>query len=243
MFRKRRFAGSILAPAILLLYFGTCVAAAKAPVPPSGNVTKNGRTVEAADVLPTSLPPNLSSPNLVRLPAKLSAADESALHMVQRISIEPVGKGIIPDYRPRSYDESRYPISAWTRGDYLELLRINKTSDSLRSLLSTQIGALESLLSGICNHGVYENLIARAQGLPPNLEFLDIDGDNVDSMRQVIPSTWTEEIKHLQLARGCPSITFKVSALRKKYGSDPVNLVLGGFSELERAKGLSLIHI
>jgi hypothetical protein len=223
---------------VLSLQVGTGAAAlAKAPVPPSGNKTKNARDVEAPEVLPTNLPPNLSPPNLVRLPAKLSAADESALHLVQQVTIEPVNKGIIPDYRPRNYDESRYPVSAWTRRDYLELLRVNKISHSLRNLLSIQIGALESLLSGVCNHGVYENLRARAQGLPPDLEFLNIDGDNVDSMRQVIPSTWTEEKKHLQLARGCPSITFKVSALRKKYGSDQVNMVLRGFSELERAKG------
>lgn len=238
IFRTGRSAVSILALTVLSLQVGTGVAApAKAPVPPSGNKAKNARAVESPEVLPTNLPPNLSSSNLVRLPAKLSVADESALHLVQQVTIEPVNKGIIPDYRPRNYDESLYPVSAWTRRDYLELLRVNKISDSLRNLLSTQIGALESLLSGVCNHGVYENLRARAQGLPPNLEFLNIDGDNVDSMRQVIPSTWTEEIKHLQLARGCPSITFKVSALRKKYGSDQVNLVLRGFSELERAKG------
>ncbi len=174
---------------------------------------------------------------MVRLPTNLNKDDKQAIALVSQISILPIAKGVFPDYRPRAYAENESPISAWTVQEYKEIAGLQSISEPLRQLPSSQLMAMESKLGGINKHGMLTDLKMRTTDTYQNVESINIDPDNADSLLAAMPPSWGAVAERVKQINGNHSQRFEIAKWKANFGEAQTNKVLSVFSKLEREKG------
>lgn len=174
---------------------------------------------------------------IVRLPTNPNKDDKQAISLITKISILPVAKGIFPEYRPRAYGENENPITAWTVQEYKEIAGLQSISEPLRQLPVNQLMAMESKLGGINKHGMLTDLKMRTTDTYQNVESVNIDPDNADSLLAAITPSWGVIAERVKQIRGNHSEQFEIAKWKATFGEVQTKKVLSVFSKFEREKG------
>ncbi len=174
---------------------------------------------------------------IITLPATPGVKDKEALKIITSASIVPIIKGVFPQYRARSLDESQIDVSAWSLSEYKNYQALGAQSEPLRRLLISQMTALQTAVAGFNNNGRISSLRWRAAGFPANIKRLDIDGDNVESLQRTAPASWQSVHNEFKNIGGNHSKTLDITKLQKEFGEVETKKFLERFSRLESEKG------
>ena len=205
-----------------------CAQGAPANLPPKKDRGSTDQTAKGGNYrcLPT-----------ITIPKTLSPSDAKALDIVSQASVIPVTKEIFPNYKTRSILESQIPISAWTVKDYQAIVQLKGLSERLRQLTVNQFSRMDQIFGSVNNHGGYNGLQHRAEGIPEQSTAITVSADSADSLLAAAPSSWTKIISRTKSLRGSLVDGYEIAELKKSFGEAQTNAVLKSFDDREREKG------